>query len=142
MPVRHDFTCATCGLSGTFWAYVSDPPVHCDQPMTWTPRPGSFAIDAREPFQQFETDVAGEKRRVGSLHDMRLIENETEKRARNGEGQPMVWRDYSQDKSNFDVHTLAPRMDRPVTGYAEGTTGVDGSKFKKTVGAGPKESIV
>ena len=102
--------------------------------MVWAPQPGSYAIDAREPFHKFEVECGGSMRRVESLHDMRKIERESEVRSRNGEGQPMVWRDWSQDQSNFDKHTLAKQIDRPVTGYADGTTGVDGSKFQKRVG--------
>lgn len=45
-------------------------------------------------------------RRVSSLHEVRKIESESLQRHANGEGQPMVFRDLSQDASNRDVHTL------------------------------------
>lgn len=45
---------------------------------------------------------------VSSLADIRRLEKESEQRARNGEGQVLRWRDYSQDRSNRDVHTIAP----------------------------------
>lgn len=49
--------------------------------------------------------VKGHKR-VSSLHEVRQIEQESIKRHANGEGQPMIFRDLSQDKSNRDVSTL------------------------------------
>lgn len=45
---------------------------------------------------------------VGSLQDIRRLERESERREANGEGRKMIWRDYSQDASNKDVHTIAP----------------------------------
>jgi hypothetical protein len=137
--VRHDFTCGVCDHTGTYWAYASSPPEHCGQAMTWTPRPGSFAIDAKEPFHQFQTEIGGQMRNVGSLHDIRRIENEAEKRSRNGEGQPMVWRDYAQNSSNKDVHTLSSTPHKPIDGYAGEkkhgqTMQARPEKFKKRVG--------
>ena len=43
---------------------------------------------------------------INSLQTIRRLERESEQAARNGEGRPMVWRDFSQDRSNTDVHTL------------------------------------
>ena len=43
---------------------------------------------------------------ISSLHDIRRLERESEQAERNGEGRRMVWRDYSQDPSNADTHTL------------------------------------
>lgn len=45
-------------------------------------------------------------RRVSSLHEVRQIEGESLRRHANGEGQPMVFRDLSQNKSNRSVNTL------------------------------------
>lgn len=45
-------------------------------------------------------------RRVSSLHEVRQIEADSLKRHANGEGQPMVFRDLSQNKSNRSVNTL------------------------------------
>lgn len=46
------------------------------------------------------------KQRISSLHEIRQIENESLRRHANGEGQPMIFRDFSQNKSNRSVHTL------------------------------------
>jgi hypothetical protein len=44
---------------------------------------------------------------IDSLHKLRQVERESEVRARNGEGRPLVWRDYAQQRTNGDVHTLS-----------------------------------
>lgn len=59
---------------------------------------------------------------VGSLADIRRLERESEQREANGEGRRMVWRDYSQDRSNRDRHTLGedPSL-RPSKTFTNGT---------------------
>lgn len=59
---------------------------------------------------------------VGSLQDIRRLERESEQRERNGEGRRMVWRDYAQDRSNADQHTIAPDFTQaaPVTHLPNG----------------------
>lgn len=59
---------------------------------------------------------------VGSLADIRREERESEQRARNGEGQQLIWRDYSQSASNRDKHTMMddPSMKAPKF-YSNGT---------------------
>jgi hypothetical protein len=110
----HDFWCQTCGqvlldvnvpidIGATKGA-----PLHCDKPMSWIPNVGF--IDAKEPFQRF-TIRDGQNREVvvDSLAKLRRIERESEQQYRNGEGQPLVWRHYSNDRSNRDVHALHPQ---------------------------------
>ena len=43
---------------------------------------------------------------VNSLHDIRRIERESEKRARDGEGEQYVFRKYAQDANHLHDHTL------------------------------------
>lgn len=94
-----------------------DFPICCGVPMAYDlPH---VVMDAKEPFQEFEVEVPqpdGTHKAVlvDSLRKMRQIEHETEGRAKNGEGQPMIWRDYSQDQSNFDKHTLG-EIDPPLS---------------------------
>jgi len=54
---------------------------------------------------------------VGSLRDIRRVERESEQRERNGEGRKMIWRDYSQEPTNRDRHTIAadPSLKPPKT---------------------------
>lgn len=59
---------------------------------------------------------------IGSLADIRRLERESEQREANGEGRRMVWRDYSQDGSNRDRHTLgADPSRRPSKTFLNGT---------------------
>lgn len=59
---------------------------------------------------------------VGSLSDIRRLERESEQRERDGLGRRMVWRDYSQNGSNRDVHTLGPDPSlTPAKHYSNGT---------------------
>lgn len=74
--------------------------------------PPRVTVDALEPMQEFETVVedghGGHKvEHIDSLAKLRKVERESEVRYRNGVGRPLVWRDYSNDRSNRDVHTIA-----------------------------------
>ena len=113
MPL-HDYRCPACArIARDVYRAVTvgaagDPPtcILCDRLMVWIPQVG--AIDAKEPFQQFQVyDGRNRPVTIDSLRQLRRVEAESERMARNGEGQPMVWRHYSQDASNADVHTLA-----------------------------------
>lgn len=112
----HDFWCQVCGQ---VLVDVNVPiaigaqagaPEHCGRPTAWIPQVGR--MDAYEPFQEFETrDGMNNLVVVDSLKKMRDIERDSEQRFRNGEGQPLVWRRYSQDASNRDVHALHPKWE-------------------------------
>jgi len=112
MPL-HDYFCQTCGqVSVDVYRSVVEgaqatPPTHCDRPMAWIPQVG--AMDAYEPFQEFETrDGQNRPVLVDSLHKLRQVEEQSQRDYRNQEGQPLVWRRYSNDRSNHDVHALHP----------------------------------
>lgn len=82
--------------------------------MRWIPQIGRMDAGSGSTFQAFETYVPqpdGTQKRttVSSLHQLRQIERESEQRARDGEGQQMNWRDYSNDRSNADVHSFRPK---------------------------------
>lgn len=92
------------------------------QRMTWIPKVGR--MDAYGPFQEFQaSDCYGNPVLVESMADIRKIERESEREYDHGEraddGSPLaqkqVWRDYSQDASNKDVHTFAKHPDRAMT---------------------------
>lgn len=69
--------------------------------MDWLPQIGRMSAGHGPTFTAFETyDGRNRKVRVESIADLRRIERESEAMARNGEGQIMVWRDYSNDRSN------------------------------------------
>src|SRR5262245_14744125 len=109
----HDFWCAVCGQVlvdinvPIAIGAMRGAPEHCGQPTEWIPQVGR--MDAYEPFQEFETrDGMNNLVTVDSLKKLRDIERDSEQRYRDGEGQPLVWRRYSQDNSNKDVHSLHP----------------------------------
>lgn len=109
----HDYRCTHCGIEAIDVFRTADegaqsrPPVCCDLPMDWIPRIGR--MDALEPGQEFECfDGRNNRVLVESLSQMRKIERESEQAERNGEGQKMVWRNYSQNHSNQLVNTLGP----------------------------------
>lgn len=110
---RHDYVCDHCGR----WFPDVDVPIaigatrgapncpDCVAPTTWIPQIG--AMDAREPFQTFTTrDGRNREVVVDSLRTLRKIERESEQLARNGEGQQIVFRRWSQGDSNRDRNTL------------------------------------
>ena len=123
MPSNH-YQCQVCSTLCVVVYRVADvgsegwPPrcETCEEPMDLAPQPGDFTIDAKEPFQKFDVwrdvyeknpktgDVERHQRleSVDSLHTMRKIEADSEKRFRNGEGEPMRFRALSQNKSNLD----------------------------------------
>jgi hypothetical protein len=109
----HDYECGQCGdravdvFRTAAQGAQSDPPicVSCRLPMDWVPKIGR--MDAFEPGQEFVCyDGKNQRVLVESLSQMRKIEKESEQHARNGEGQPMVWRKYSQDRGNTYTSTL------------------------------------
>ena len=111
----HDFWCQTCGqvlldvnvpiaLGATAGA-----PEHCGQPTSWLPAVGRMDAASGPGFRAFDAfDGQNRKVTVDSLTKLRKIERQSEQDARNGEGQPLVWRRYAQDRSNVHTHSLAP----------------------------------
>lgn len=98
----------------------------CDARMELAPQPGDFAMDARSDggtgrsFQKFSVDVDGRAVEIDSLHALRKVERESEQRYRNGEGEPLRFRMWSQTHSNRDV----------------GAFGTDGKIGERTYDAG------
>jgi hypothetical protein len=134
MPI-HDLVCGVCGVvqPDTYVPLVVLPepirrhgfvtrhtvafPDHCGQPMTYLPP--HCAVDVYESGATTVEVSDGQggfvPRRVSSLRDIRRLERESEAAAAEGRGQRMVWRDYSQDRTNQDVHTMAADGEQPAT---------------------------
>jgi len=120
MPL-HDYRCACGRLIHDVYRSIEQggrfcpPPCpECGAETEWIPAIGR--MDAYEPFHEVEV-YDGRNRRVlvESLHDIRRIERESEKMAEDGVGAPMRWRDYTQDSSNRDVHTILPDPTPEIT---------------------------
>lgn len=159
MPTAlHDFTCPACGSTARDFPVPMRLGARCYRPicgcgtlMTWIPQVGR--MDALEPFQRFTTSVLqpdGSHKEVliDSLSAMRRVERETEIAERNGEGQRMIWRDYSQDRSNRDVHTCGPdpatvAREEVATARARLSATRHGARAPEvTLGAGVTEATV
>lgn len=144
---RHDFQCGACGfiLRDVEGATPLSAPEHnprCPKHlyplggtrMDWLPaaRFSCFSDSGRQggtSFDKFTLPVEDpgapggfREVTVGSLSDIRRLERESEQRERDGTGRRMVWRDYSQDPSNRDQHTIAadPSL-KPAKHYTNGT---------------------
>lgn len=126
MPL-HDYRCPVCGTE-VIDVYVpvterasQRAPIcsgaECgNQPMDWLPQIGSMGLiqdSAREVIQVLQPDGSHKPVEITSLADIRRLERESEIAYRNGEGQPLRWRAYSQDKSNDDVPLFADPSERP-----------------------------
>lgn len=115
MPL-HDFYCGVCGqLQLNVYVPVAvgasaGAPAHCGRPMAWVPAAPAvhYGSVKTAAFKAFDTtDGRGQPVHIDSLRKLRQVERESEQMARNGEGQPMVWRRYAQDPSNRDQPTLS-----------------------------------
>jgi hypothetical protein len=107
--------------------------------------PPRVAVDAYEPFGEFSTSVEDGRggyrtEHIDSLAKLRKVERESEQRYRNGEGRPMAWRDYSQDRSNRDVHSLMADPSEAPTKSAKLKVRAVGGEPTGDLGPGVTES--
>jgi len=124
-----DYQCIPCGTKAVdIYRSVRegatfDPPQceSCLEPMQWIPQVGGIDLLDFDCY-----DGRNQKVHVSGLKQLRRIEKESEVHARNGEGQPMVWRKYSQDSSNVHVSTLGKSPEQAPTREAA-------EKFGKTL---------
>ena len=129
---RHDFRCPACGYvrevnvpvtvgASQAEVYHEDCFESLDDRERMVPIPAAPAMDfgpsGGTGFKGFSIteEVNGrlEHIQIDSLSALRKVERESEQRARNGEGRPLIWRDYNQDRSNGDVHTMAKDLGDP-----------------------------
>lgn len=117
MPL-HDFYCPACNhvrcnlyvpvqIGATAGAPACET---CGAKMVWIPAaPAVHYGDVKgAAFRSFDTtDGRGNPVHIDSLRKLRQVEKESEQMARDGVGQPMVWRRYAQDGSNKDQPTLS-----------------------------------
>lgn len=113
----HDFRCDTCGILAIdinipiSQSVHRDGPTCCGAKMSWLPQIGSMGLlpeSGREIVQVLQPDGTHKAVAVNSMQDIRRLERETEKMYRDGVGQPLRWRAYSQDQSNRDVNSFGP----------------------------------
>lgn len=149
----HDFQCPACGhvlrdynvpialgaVKGAPYCPQGCAPI--SQPfgakMDWIPQIGR--MDGYKPFQEYEVyDGRGRKVVVESMRQMRQIERESEQHARNGEGQQMVWRAYSNDVSQTHDHIFTKdtsrAMDHDLVADRDAEVGFMGHPVRQTAG--------
>ncbi len=133
----HDYVCDRCGHALTdVYRPVSvrasdDRPKcpHCCRLMDWIPQVGR--MDAYEPNAEFDHVLKdGTTVHIDSLAKLRAVERDSEQRARNGEGEQLRWRDYSQDKSNTDAHSFAKSLTDPHGDIAARNAGIAAQKAR------------
>ncbi len=137
----HDFRCPSCetrypDIDVPISVGASHAEILCracqqdiDQDILCVPIPAIGRMSLFGEFEKVTTQVLDRTRPSGyreetisTLADIRRLERESEVAERNGEGQRMVWRDYSQDHSNQQVHTLmADPSEKPAKTYTNGT---------------------
>lgn len=78
----------------------------CTEPMR--PLIPSIAVDASNgaSFQAFDLDVDHHRVHIDSLHTARKVEQISEQRYRNGEGEPIRFRMLNNDRSNRDKNSF------------------------------------
>jgi hypothetical protein len=126
MPTQR-FLCPRCKFVGVLWY---PPPQYDDQHNRLSPYPDcpECAIDLPAPIRTELTvypdrlqhdlltggtgltvlsSTGDAEVTVSSLSEIRQIENESLRRARNGDGSPVVFRGFSQNRSNRHVNSLS-----------------------------------
>jgi hypothetical protein len=107
MP-RADYKCDTCAEELVdHYKAVADPRPHCPRDpshgeMEWIPAFGG----RRGFFKSFDLDLDGKVHHVSTLGEVRAIEREAERRYRNGEGSPTVFREFANNPSNYDKNVF------------------------------------
>lgn len=121
----HNFVCPRCGVIArdiyvpiTEGARAAEARLfcrHCAEGahvgvhLEWIPQIGRMDASSGPSFKSFQTFDAFNKTKItiSSLHQLRALERESEQRARDGEGQHVVWPAYSNEPSNMDTHAIA-----------------------------------
>lgn len=135
---RHDYGCPGCNLvlkdvdvPIAIGATAGAPRCPaCHGAMAWIPQIGRMDAAGGASFKAFDAyDGANRPVHVDSVHKLRQVERESEQLARNGEGQQINWRMWSNDRSNRLDNTLGKYVggEQPDPAYAK--------KFGKTFGA-------
>lgn len=116
MPL-HDYFCDRCRrvevdvYRSVEEGAVASPPVCCEQPMAWIPGVGRMDAANGPGFVGFDTfNGRNEKVHVSSLKQLREIERQSEIDHKNGEGQPLVFRAFSNTRSQMDQSALHPHF--------------------------------
>jgi hypothetical protein len=121
MPKYGNYCCPNCGfierdVAVEFGTSFPDKVLICVQcagadhigvRLEWLPQIGRISAGGGPTFTSFETTGPdGKLHRINSITELRHMEREAEKMTADGVGQPMVWRDYANDRSNRYDHAI------------------------------------
>lgn len=134
---NHDFKCASCdwilrdhNVPIAIGARAGAPTCPaCRLAMSWIPQIGRMDASSGPAFTAFDAyDGQNNPVRIDSVHKLRQVERQSEQLARNGEGQQINWRMWSNDRSNRLDNTLGKYHggEQPDPAFAK--------KFGKTIG--------
>ena len=126
----HDYRCPECGwvLADQYRSVEEGGQAtrpecfNCDLVMDWIPQARFDVLSDGSGFSKFTTtDACGNPVEVDSLHKIRQLEKESEQAVRDGVGQQMVFRAFSNNRGNRLDHTLEhPAIEKPsVEGKAK-----------------------
>jgi hypothetical protein len=139
-----------------------EPPVCCEQSArflrtVWRNpyqhgKPTGMKAPALDFNQTRERVVpVGDGIRVDSLNDIRRIERESEKMARDGVGEQLIFRKYAQDRGNLHEHTMGPDPSKTPSpqwlrehggvGHVEDTRGKGPEDVRVEMGPGAREEL-
>ena len=114
MPL-HDFWCQVCGQVlvdinvPISVGAAAGAPLHCGKPAAWIPQVGVMDASSGPGFSSLRHPRRAEQPRPRRQPEQAAAaERDSERAYQNGEGAPLVFRRWANDKSNADRHTLAP----------------------------------
>ncbi len=139
------FECPNCGsrdlltyraadVGGDNWPPICPTPECFEVRMVAAPRPGDFTMDAKSDggtnrsFQKFSVQrqvmtkagLTHQVEEIDSLHKLRQVERDSEQRYRNGEGEPLRFRMWNQDRSQQGVNSFGTQGQIGSRTYADG----------------------
>lgn len=143
MP-NHDYRCDECGwiLADQYRSITEGGQsrlpdcFNCDRPMSWIPQARMSVFSDGTGFAKFSTtDTHGQPVEIDSLRKLRQVERDSEVAARNGEGQQMVFRAFSNTRGNRLDHTLGDIAAPAISAEGKRKFGLQGGA--SPIAAGP-----
>lgn len=141
MPL-FDFVCDQCGgILEDQYRNIAEgasqrPPMCPECPgvvyMRWLVTPVAVDASGGAAFKPFDIDVDHHRVTIDSVHTARRIEQISEQRYRNGEGEPIRFRMLNNDASNKDVNAFGHRGTIGGQTYADGEA--PAPKARKKIG--------
>jgi len=140
MPLA-DYFCTQCGhvardvsFRMAIGAIASAPSCpHCEETrLEVIPQIGAMDASSGPGFRRFTINRDGQRVVIDSLSTLRAVERDSEQRYRNGEGEPLRFRMWNQDRSNRDVGSFGTAGQIGARTYGSGEAPVKGGRVSIT----------